>query len=261
MDHYGVIDEIIGDGILAFFGAPEKMKNHPEKAIVCAIEMQNVMKQINEKNRSNGLSELQMGIAVNTGEAIIGNIGSEKRTKYGAVGSEVNFTGRAESFTVGGQILITESTYKKVSDIVKVNDVMEVQMKGMTGKVRLYDISGMGEPFNLYLINKKETLIELSHFLDIMVYGLDDKVVKTNGVSAKITHLSESRAKIWISLKLAKWENIKFQFKNTLDYASEEEIYAKVTSVSRNNDIFETKIHFTSVSPTAKQILEKAMEE
>jgi len=260
MDHYGIVDEIVGDGILALFGAPEKMKNHPEKAIACAIEMQNAMEQINKKNKRNGLPELQMGIGVNTGEAIIGNIGSEKRTKYGAVGAEVNFTSRAESFTVGGQVLITESTYKKVNTIVKVNNIMEVQMKGVTGRVKFYDIYGMGEPFNLYLINKNETLIELRKFIDIMVYGLDDKVVKTDGVLAKITHLSESKAKIWISTKLTKLENIKLQIKNRLNCAFEGDIYAKVTSVSKNTDTYEIKIFFTSVSPNARKILKNAIE-
>ncbi len=101
LDHHGIIDEIIGDGILAFFGAPETLENHPELAVACALNMQIAMHEINAQNEADGLPHLEMGIAVNTGEVIVGNIGSEKRTKYGAVGSQVNFTGQSGSFHGG----------------------------------------------------------------------------------------------------------------------------------------------------------------
>ena len=131
LDHHGIIDEIIGDGILAFFGAPETLENHPELAVACALNMQIAMQDINARNEADGLPHLEMGIAVNTGEVIVGNIGSEKRTKYGAVGSQVNFTGRVESFTVGGQVLISQTTYESLSQKLDIRDAVDVEMKGV----------------------------------------------------------------------------------------------------------------------------------
>ncbi|MEJ2672375.1 MAG: adenylate/guanylate cyclase domain-containing protein, partial [Deltaproteobacteria bacterium] len=119
LDNRAVIDEIIGDGILAFFGAPEPLEDHPRRAVVCALDMQRALDEINRLNAADGLPHLQMGIAVNTAKVLVGNIGSEKRTKYGVVGSAVNFTGRMESYSVGGQVLISGSTYEQVRDLIE----------------------------------------------------------------------------------------------------------------------------------------------
>jgi hypothetical protein len=86
----GTINEIIGDAMLVIFGAPQEMPDRAQQAIACAIEMQNKMAEVNERNRSQGLPELEMGIGLNETEVIVGNIGSVKRSKYGAVGSGVS---------------------------------------------------------------------------------------------------------------------------------------------------------------------------
>jgi sigma-B regulation protein RsbU (phosphoserine phosphatase) len=131
IDYQGTIDEIIGDGILAFFGAPEPLDDHPARAVACALKMQAAMDEINSLNEADGLPRLDMGVAVNTGSVVVGNIGSEKRAKYGAVGAQVNFTGRMESFTVGGQVLISTSTYEKLSQYLDIRNVLQVEMKGV----------------------------------------------------------------------------------------------------------------------------------
>ena len=81
IDYQGTIDEIIGDGILAFFGAPEPLDDHPARAVACALKMQAAMDEINALNEADGLPRLDMGVAVNTGSVVVGNIGSEKTSK------------------------------------------------------------------------------------------------------------------------------------------------------------------------------------
>ena len=103
----GTIIEFIGDGIMAIFGAPAPSEKHETEAVQAAVEMQAAMAGINAWNTAHGYPALEMGIGIHTGEVIVGNIGSEKRTKYGVVGSSVNLTGRIESYTVGGEILIS----------------------------------------------------------------------------------------------------------------------------------------------------------
>src|SRR6185436_17368086 len=98
--HQGTIDEFIGDAILAIFGAPERRPDDAARACACAIAMQVAMKEVNAFNVREGLAEVEMGIAVNTGQVIVGNIGSQTRAKYGVVGSHVNLAGRMEGFTV-----------------------------------------------------------------------------------------------------------------------------------------------------------------
>ena len=114
LDNRAVIDEILGDGILAFFGAPEPLEDHPARAVACALSMQAAMDEINAENEADGMPRLAMGIGVNTGSVVVGNIGSERRTKYSVVGSDVNFASRMEAFALAGQVLISASTYSRV---------------------------------------------------------------------------------------------------------------------------------------------------
>src|SRR5205823_2635207 len=85
--HHGTIDEFIGDAILAIFGAPFAARDDAERAAACAIEMQLAMDSVNLWNSRNGYPRLEMGIGIHTGPVVVGNIGSEKRSKYGVVGS------------------------------------------------------------------------------------------------------------------------------------------------------------------------------
>jgi len=259
MEYRGIIDEIIGDGILAFFGAPEPMEDHAASAVACALKMQAAMKEVNEGNKAEGLPHLEMGIAVNTGEVIVGNIGSEKRSKYGAVGSQVNFTGRAESFAVGGQVLITQAAYKELSDILRVRKVLKVEMKGMSGKVELYDITGIGEPYNVYLPENEETLVAVREMINVEVYLLDDKVVTESGTAARITHISSSSATIALHEKLSQWDNVMLQLLNGELASVPGKVYAKVVSVTKVDDNHEAEVHFTSVSPEAEKVFQERL--
>jgi class 3 adenylate cyclase len=99
----GTIDEFIGDAILAFFGAPTMREDDAERAAACALEMQCAMEQVNAENRRQGLPDVEMGIGIATGDVIVGNIGSEHRTKYAAVGTPINLAARVESYSRAGR--------------------------------------------------------------------------------------------------------------------------------------------------------------
>src|SRR5919199_53781 len=113
LQYEGSINEFIGDAIFVIFGAPLWRPDHAQRAVACAVAMQLAMVSVNAQNRSDGLPEVEMGIGVNTGEVVVGNLGSHKRTKYGVVGTHVNLTARIESYTVGGQILISATTLQE----------------------------------------------------------------------------------------------------------------------------------------------------
>ena len=112
--YQGTIDEFIGDAIFVLFGAPVWQEDDAQRAVACAVAMQLAMAAINEQNREDDLPEIEMGIGVHTGQVVVGNIGSPERMKYGVVGSHVNLTSRIQSYTTGGQILISETTRQEV---------------------------------------------------------------------------------------------------------------------------------------------------
>lgn len=141
--HGGTIDEFIGDAILVIFGAPLPMADHARRAVACALDMQLAMQEFNEESRGLGMTEMQQGIAVNTGEVVVGNIGCASRMKYGVVGSPVNITARIQSFTLGNQVLISERTLRELQGQARVDGHLRVKVKGVDEPVCIYEIGGL----------------------------------------------------------------------------------------------------------------------
>jgi len=139
----GTIDEFTGDGVLVFFGAPRLMRDHAVRAVACALEMQEGMQALNRENRALGLPDLHMGIGINSGELIVGNIGSEKRKKYGAVGSPINVAFRVEGHSAAGEVLLTPSVYDSLNGQVKVDSTRKVQLKGVEKSLLVYRAVGL----------------------------------------------------------------------------------------------------------------------
>lgn len=131
LEYGGTIDEFLGDAILAVFGAPRRHDDDPDRAARCALAMQAAMDEINTANRKDGLPELAMGIALNTGNVIAGNIGSERRSKYGFVGHAMNVTSRIEDVAARGEILIAESTRQALGAAYALGASREVQAPGI----------------------------------------------------------------------------------------------------------------------------------
>jgi class 3 adenylate cyclase len=248
LDHRAVIDEILGDGILAFFGAPEPREDHPARAVACALSMQAAMDEINAENEAEGLPRLTMGIGVNTGSVVVGNIGSERRTKYSVVGSDVNFASRMEAFALAGQVLISTATYSRVRDLVEVASVLEVEMKGVPGRATLYEIRSIGAPYNIRLSDKSEKLAELPEPVGVQIHRLKDKIITDATGRAWVTHLCDTAAKVTSEGALEAWEDLRLAFLDDNQEPTPGHIYGKVTRVTPLTDgRCEVLISFTSV--------------
>ncbi|UII78784.1 adenylate/guanylate cyclase domain-containing protein [Flagellimonas sp. CMM7] len=139
--HDGYINEILGDGILVVFGAIKNVDNSALKAVECAREMQRGLKKVNGKLKIKGLPALEMGVGINSGNLVVGNIGSKRRMKYGVVGENINIAARIESLTVPGQVLISETLYKLIADKVKPIGNIRTKMKGFKEPIMIYDVS------------------------------------------------------------------------------------------------------------------------
>jgi class 3 adenylate cyclase/HAMP domain-containing protein len=261
LDNRAVIDEILGDGILAFFGAPEPQEDHPARAIACALSMQAAMDEINAENEAEGLPRLAMGIGVNTGSVVVGNIGSERRTKYSVVGSDVNFASRMEAFALAGQVLISAATYSRVQDLVEVAGVLEVEMKGVPGRATLYDVRSIGEPYNIRLPDKSEQLAELPEPREVRIHRLQDKIITDAAGRAWVTHLCDTAAQMTSEDALEVWEDLRLAFLDHNQEPTPGHIYGKVTRVTPLTDgRFEVLISFTSVPAGLLQTFGRAPE-
>lgn len=141
----GTVIEFLGDGIFVVFGAPKEMPDHATNAVKCAIGMQNAIKEVNKWTEENGYPELAMGIGINTGTAVVGNIGSENKMKYGCMGQTVNIAGRLEGLTVGGQVLITDNTRQKLTGDFESCSEGSFLPKGARDELKYYEVSKLDD--------------------------------------------------------------------------------------------------------------------
>jgi class 3 adenylate cyclase/HAMP domain-containing protein len=258
LDNQAVIDEIVGDGILAFFGAPQPLADHPSRAVACALQMQAAMEEINALNAAEGLPHLEIGIGINTGAVVVGNIGSERRAKYSVVGAHVNLTSRIESYALGEQVLIGASTYQQVKDLVEVGEVIEAQAKGVPGTITIYEVKGMGEPYNIRLKEKSETLVALPERVPVQILRISEKIVTGSAGAAWVLKLSEISAVAAFDGELVQWEDVLLHFLDEQMAPLTGKIYGKVTEVKfAGEGLHEAHLHFTSVSPEIKEVIQR----
>jgi len=144
MGHRGMVSDFIGDGILAIFGAPIDDPEHAWHAVEAALGMQAALRRLNRSWAATGRPTLAMGVAVNTGEAFVGNMGSARKKKYSVLGDTVNTVSRIEGLNrdLGTEILVSAGTLAAVKDRVRVRDRGEVMLKGKAQSVAIFEVEG-----------------------------------------------------------------------------------------------------------------------
>jgi adenylate cyclase len=251
--YQGTINEFIGDGIFVMFGAPVKRDDDSQRAIACALAMQLAMKEVNEKMRQMNLPNLEMGIGINTGEVVAGNIGSQKRAKYGLVGSHVNLTSRIESYTVGGQILISQDTLKDANTNLRIDGEMQVQPKGIKEPITIYDIGGIGSKFNLYLPKNDTEMISLSEEISLEYTIVSGKDAAGDGFTGVLVSISENAGMLRTSQNLEALTNIKINLLVKPEAIGD--LYAKVMKSTMDKGCY--LIRFTATPPQASDLFKK----
>jgi len=144
---HGTLDKFVGDCVMAFWGAPVRQENHAELAARAALEMQAELARLNATWRQQGRPELRIGVGINTGEMIFGNIGSERRMDFTVIGDNVNLASRLESSTkeLNAGIVISEATWRRIAPLAQVRDLGTIHVKGKDVPVRVFELLGMAE--------------------------------------------------------------------------------------------------------------------
>ncbi|MBK1990356.1 adenylate/guanylate cyclase domain-containing protein [Sphaerospermopsis aphanizomenoides BCCUSP55] len=253
----GTINDFMGDGILVMFGAPINREDDSQRAIACAVAMQLAMSQVNAKNQEMNLPILEMGIGINTGEVVAGNIGSQKRAEYTVIGSHVNLAARIESYSVGGQILISEYTLLDANIDLRIDSQSQVEPKGIKQPVTIYEIGGIGAKYNLFLPKVDENIEILSDELPVEFIVLHGKHADGKLLPGALVGLSENGAQLRCKYDLEILTNIKIKLLTETAMLTEEpDIYAKVmkkSAVEENHLL----IRFTGIPPKGLKRLQK----
>ncbi|MEW6555848.1 MAG: adenylate/guanylate cyclase domain-containing protein [Elusimicrobiota bacterium] len=136
----GTVDKFIGDGILCFFGNPTEYADHPLRAIKSALVIQNTIKSLNKQWIKTEQPLIHLGIGINTGEVIIGNIGGNDRMDYTVIGDNVNITSRLCDIAEAEQIIVSELTYEAVKENVEAKEFNPINLKGKQEPIKVYEI-------------------------------------------------------------------------------------------------------------------------
>ena len=138
----GVLDKFVGDQLMALFGLIPSKNNNSYNAIHAAIEMQNATEELMKKRAKENKDTFEIGIGINTGIAIVGNLGSENRMDYTAIGNSVNVAARLQQIAKGGKIIIGEQTYDQTKGRFHIQEKVKLRLKNKTEPVICYEVSG-----------------------------------------------------------------------------------------------------------------------
>ena len=248
MPYQGTIQELMGDGLLVFFGAPIWREDDAPRAVACAVAMQLAMATVNDQNRQEGLPEVEMGIGIHTGDVVVGNIGSYKRTKYGAVGNHVNLAFRIESYTLGGQVLISEATRQAVGPIVRSAGPLQVEAKGVERPLTLYDVQGIDGPYNLVLPAREDALVLLREAIALRITVLDGTRLSGRVCTGSLVKLSMKGAEVCCEHPITPFSHLKLQLIGRNGEMIPGDLYGKVVGPPTGHRPGYS-VHFTAIPP------------
>jgi len=136
----GTLDKFMGDAVMGLFNAPMPQDDHPLRAVKAALAMRLAVTRLHA--RLPEALRLQYGIGIHTGDAIIGNIGTQQQMNYTAIGDAVNLAKRLQEHAGGGQIILSNETYSQISQQVKVNPLLPFHVKGRDASAEAWELVG-----------------------------------------------------------------------------------------------------------------------
>jgi len=247
IEHGGTINEFIGDAIFAVFGAPLEHPDHAERAAACALAMQRAMAGINQEHAVSGRPQFEMGIGVNTGEAVVGNIGSEQRAKYAIVGSAVNVAARVEGATVGGQVFITEATYDRIRNIAEVTGPIPLDAKGLSEPLALYDLRSLRGRFAQAGADDADTR-EIDVSLPMTCRVIDGKVIRQESIDGVVVRIPRHELGARLASPLQPLTNVRLRLRYSEHGPDSEDIYGKIVRADGDGAERLSRIHLTFTS-------------
>ena len=252
----GTIDKLMGDSIMALFGAPLSQSDDLERALACAVEMQLAMAELNKKNNELGYPSLYMGIGINTGAVVAGELGADAYSEYTVIGNEVNLASRIEAHSLRGQVLISENTYNLAKDYITVGDASEVHLKGKSKPVKLYELVSTARPMLLVSPNvnaRKGPRVVVD--MPITFHCISGKVVDPLVNCGRITDISYGGFQSIMPLELEPFSEVRLALSLSLLSERSRDVYAKVLRKEQFQDEYRYSMEFTSIDPISQRTL------
>jgi len=248
--HGGTVDKFMGDSIMTLFGAPVSRPDYIEHAVCCAVEMQIAMDTFNKENENLGMPNLYMGIGVNTGQVVAGKIGSDLHSEYTVIGDEVNLASRIETYTLRGQILISQKTFSRIKDLVTVEKPIYVSVKGRHESAPLYELLAIGEPYNLQVPEREaRRSLRIEVNIPFRFQICEGKIVRSDTYEGRILNISSGGMFASTLAEIEPYFNVKFRLGFDTIGMKSNDIYGKILRVRKEAELYEMNIEFTVINP------------
>jgi adenylate cyclase len=254
--HEGKIDKFMGDSIMAHFGETASGKEPAQRAVACAMELQLAMDALNAHHQHSALPELYLGIGINTGPALVGTLGSELYQAHTVIGEEVNLAARIETFSLRGQILLSESSFSRCNGFVKTGEPFSVHVKGKSDPIvvrELLEIPSLGKVVPRRDIRKSprvKVAIEFSYQViqaDVTMPQMHKGVVQVLGYHGLLADISQP---------LAPSDELKIGVDLPLVNHRASDIYGRVKTCGGAELRYSCGIEFTALSSKTRSSIE-----
>ena len=242
-DHCGIVIEFLGDGIMTIFGAPKTLENHADHAVACALSMQQAMEELNLMHAEEGLPRIEMGIGVSSGEVVVGNIGSERRTKYGVIGHPANLAARIEALSTGQQVLVSAETLHRCRAEINVVQSFQVSVKGVDKPLAIHEVSAILDGFNVHFSPSRFELRDVPRDATLELTILDGKSVSDDVFTARLLSISGQQAVLEERERLFTHADVRLRTLIIDGARIPMEVYAKVTDCGSGS----VTLRFTSI--------------
>ena len=254
--HDGVVDKFMGDSVMALFGAPKRRPDDLQRALACAVEMQQAMVGLNRASRARGEPSLYAGIAINTGHAMAGSFGSSMHSEYTVIGDAVNLASRIESFSLRGQVLLSESSHAAARHLVEIGAVNQVRVKGMAEPISLYELRSVNAPHRLVI---PEVEIRKSPRISVDLQAIFRQIVAKEIYSdhflGHVNDMGYYGMRADLPLGLPAYSEVVVNLRPDVAAGAADEVYARVLRAEPRGPSFRTSMEFTAIdTPGHRQV-------
>lgn len=260
--HDGVIDKFMGDSVMALFGAPTRRPDDLQRALACAVEMQQAMAALNRVSHARGEPSLYAGIAINTGHAMAGSFGSALHNEYTVIGDAVNLASRIESFSLRGQVLLSESSHAAARHLVEIGSVNQVRVKGMAEPISLYELRSVNAPHRLVIPNveiRKSPRIAVD--LDAIFRQIEAKHIYSDHFVGHVNDMGYYGMRADLPLGLPAYSEVVVNLRPDVGASAAEEVYARVLRAEPRGPSFRTSMEFTAIDTPGHRQLKQYVDE
>jgi adenylate cyclase len=246
--HYGTIDKFMGDAIMVVFhGENPSPRDHVQRALLCAAEMQIGMSELREQHRADGLPEVFLGIGISTGTVMAGLIGSDAYRAYTVIGEEVNLAARIEAFSLRGQVLMSETTYTHGREFIEASEPTDVYVKGRRERLRIRELIAIPELGKTVPRQDVRKSPRAPVDLTVQYQPMTGKMVDSRPSMGSLRDLGYHGAQARLLEPLPLYSEVKLAFHLPRVNFRAEDVYARVVSIREQAGMHLAGLEFTSL--------------